>query len=307
MRHVLRRTTLGAMVAIGLALAAACGGSAAAPPAPTVTITSLGWIEENIDPSFWSSPPGSGQTAFYDFWIHYSGNIAFTDIQSARVYLPSGSYWTLSKDQQFFDAANRTIGGYGRWFDNTQLDVLPIGFLVVEVKLVNGTSSTYAATIPAPGSLTAAPYTIMNSEDVTPPPGTSAPMVRRASAGATNTVDLAAQAITITFSVTDPKVHDGFVWFFDAANNYLGGYFYFRDAVTGLINPTLADTLATDGAVNTLTLHPADITFSAGASFAQITRFRLGLLDGAQYLPQASGRTRSDCRSISAIASLTLQ
>jgi hypothetical protein len=296
------------MAAIGLALAAACGGSSAtAPPAPTVTITSLGWIEENIDPSFWTSPPADGRTAFYDFWIHYSGNIAFTDIQSARVYLPNGSYWTLSNGQQFFDAANRTIGGYGHWFDGQQLNILPIGFLVVEVKLVNGTSSTYAATIPAPGSLIAAPYTIMNSEDVTLAPGTSAPMVRRAIVGATNTIDLAAQAITITFSVTDPKVYNGFVWFFDAANTYLGGYFYFRDAATGLVNPPLAGALATDGAVNTLTLHPADIAFSAGASFAQITRFRLGLLDGAQYLPQASGRTRGDCRSIAAVTSLTLQ
>ncbi len=54
-------------------------------------------------------------------------------------------------------------------------------------------------------------------------------------------------------------------------------------------------------------LQPVDLQLNAGATFGQIAGFRIGLTDGAQCGPQASGTLRRDCRSISAIASLTPQ
>jgi hypothetical protein len=293
------------MAASGLLLAAACGSSLTGPSVPTVTITSLEWLGENLDPSCWTSPPAGGQTAYYDFWIHYSGDIAFSDVEYARVYLPNGSYWTLGKDASLFHATARTIGGYGRWFDPKKPNLLPIGYLHVEIKLFDGASSTYSAYIPAPGSLTATPYTTMYSQDLALPPAESVPMLVRASVGATNTITAADQAISITFSVADPRVYDGLVWFYDAADTYLGSSTSFRDPATGSVNPPLGGALWTDGTTNTVALHAADIAFGAGASFGQIAGFRVVLVDGAQHGLQANGQPRFDGRSISARASLT--
>jgi ABC-type glycerol-3-phosphate transport system substrate-binding protein len=69
MHDLARRSAASLVGAVFLALLACSGGSDA--PAPKVTITSVGWYEENIDPSFWTSAPLDGQTAFYDFFVHY--------------------------------------------------------------------------------------------------------------------------------------------------------------------------------------------------------------------------------------------
>jgi hypothetical protein len=305
MRHAPRTMTRRAMTACLLALAVACGSSSdSIPPGPTVTVTGVGWYEENIDLSNWASPPPSGETAFYDFFIHYSGDIAFTDIQYARVTAPGGYYWTINRDARLFDAASKTIGGWGRWYAS-QPGVLPIGPLQVEVKLTNGVTSTYTANIPAPGNLTAGSFTTMYTEDVTLPPAASAPMVKRATVGATGTVTAASQAISLTFSVNDAKVHNGHVWFYDAAGNYVAGSFYFRNPATGLVNSSLPGGLATDGTVNALSIQAADVLFQAGASLGQIARFQVVLTDGAQYGLNTSGRASFDCRSISAFGTLT--
>ena len=220
----LRSMTFVALLLLG------CGGSSG--PHPSVTIAGLTWLEENIDPSFWQTAPPNNQTAFYDFWIDYAGDITFGDIQYARVYLPGGTYWTVSRDSTFFSATSKQIGGYGRWYATAQPNLLPIGSLQVEVKLNDGVDATYTATIPAPASLTAGTYTTMHTEDAVSPPATSAPMVQRATVGATNTLTSATQVISITFSVNDANVYDGFVWFFDSTKNYLGGFFYLRDPLT---------------------------------------------------------------------------
>lgn len=301
-RVPMRQVSLAALLLFG------CGGSSGSPPPlPSVTITGLGWLEENIDLSFWQAPPPGGETAFYDFWIHYAGNITFADVQYARVYLPNGHYWTISRDSTFFDATNQRIGGYGLWYDSANPGLLPIGPLQVEVKLNDGVDATYTATIPAPASTTAGSYTTMHTEDILTPPPNSAPMVARATVGPTNTLTSATGVISITFSVNDPKVYDGFVWFYDANKAYLGGFFYFRNPSNGQVGSQLAgSTLHVDGTINTLTLQPSDLLLNAGATVPQIASFGIGLTDGAQY-PQGSSTLRRDCRSVSALASLTVQ
>lgn len=301
MRRPIRRRLLAGVAAISVHLVTACGGSSASDaPHPTVAIASLGWVEESIDPSFWSTPPANGNTAFYDFWIHYTGDIAFSDIQYARIYMLDGSYWNIGGTALHFDATNKFIGGWGRWV-GWQPDILPIGILQVEVKLTDGVDAWYLARIPAPASTTTGSYTTMHTEEVAFPPPSSAPMIRRATLGPTQTLDIVAQTISITFSVEDLNVHDGYVWLYDASNNYVGGFFYFADPATGLVSPRFAgSTFHTDGTTNTLTLHPYDVTFAPGGTFAQIARFRVVLTDGAQYPLEETGKLRFDCRSISA-------
>ena len=234
MRQCSRWRLLAAMV--GLALA--CHGSDEA--GPTVTVTGVGWVEENIDPSFWISPPPNDNTAFFDFWIHYEGDIAYDDLQYARVYLPDGGYWDLAPTVDFLDTTKKVIGGWRRWWWDPTPDMLPIGPMRAEVKLRNGANSSAVFNIPAPGSSTSGTYTLMYTEDATSPPLASAPMVRRATPGAMNTVTTATQTITITFSVDDTKVYDGWVWFYDLSKTYLGVSKVFMNPAIGVASPLLA-------------------------------------------------------------------
>jgi hypothetical protein len=305
MRQGKRWRLLAATGVLSLLLVVGCHGSDPG-SRPTLTITSLGWYEENIDPSYWATSAAlNGNTAYYDFWIRYDGDIAFADLQYARVYLPDGSYWNLASEPDLLDPTKRTIGGWGHWRGLTP-NVLPIGALRAEVKLTGGVVSSFIADIPAPGASTSGPYTTMHSEDVATPPFGSASMVRRATPGTANTVTSATQTISLTFSVADAKVHNGWVWFFDPVNGYVGRSPFFVDSETGVTSPCLVGpTLHTDGTTNTLTLSASDVTFVAGKTFDQIARFRVALTDGAQYPP--STHLRYDCRSISADAALTIE
>jgi hypothetical protein len=294
-----------AIGALSVLLVAGCDGSKSGGDRRTVTVTGLGWYEENIDPSFWTSAPPNANTAFYDFWIHYDGDIAFADLEYARVYLPDGSAWNIAVRPDHLDATNRKIGGWYRWMGATP-NVLPIGALRAEVKLTDGVVSSLLAYIPAPASSTSGTYTTMHSEDATSPPLGSAPMVRRATLGATNTFTAATQTISLTFSIADAQVHNGWIWFYDATPSVVATSPYFADPATGAISPLLAGSiLHKDGTTNTLTLSASDVNLVAGKSFDQITRFRVVLTDGAQYQPSA--QLRYDCRSISAAAPLTVQ
>jgi hypothetical protein len=285
-------------------LALACHGSDAA--GPTVTVKGVGWYEENIDPSFLISPPPNNGTAFFDFWVFYDGDIAFDDLQYARVYLPDGSYWNLAPTADFLDTTKKAIGGWRRWWWVTTPGMLPIGPMRAEVKLRNGADSSAGFNIPAPGSSTSGTYTTMHTEDATSPPLDSAPMVRRATPGATNTVTAATQTITITFSVSDTKVYDGWVWFYDTSKTYLGVSKYLMDPATGAASPLLAGSvLHRDGTTNTLTLSASDVSLVSGKTFDQIAAARVVLTDGAQYT--STTHLRYDCRSISALAPLTVQ
>jgi hypothetical protein len=266
----------------------------------------VGWVEENIDPSFLISPSPNDNTAFLDFWVHYDGDITFDDLQYARVYLPDGGYWNRAPTADFLDTSKKVIGGWGRWWWVTTPHMFPIGPMRAEVKLRNGADSSAVFNVPAPGSTTTGTYTTMYTEDATSPPLASAPMVRRATLGATNTVTAATQTITITFSVADTKVYDGWVWFYDISKTYLGMSKVFMNPAIGVASPFLAGSvLHTDGTTNTLTLSPSDVSLVSGKTFDQIAAARVVLTDGAQY--PSTTLLRWDCQSISALAPLTVQ
>jgi hypothetical protein len=304
---MLYRQAITATLAVAaLATLVDCGGTSS-PAAPSPTITSVGWIEENIDPSFWMSWPAGGQTAFYDFWIHYSGDLSYEEIRSARVYEPNGLYWTINKDATYFDATRKAIGGWGHWYATNTPNLLPIGALRAELTLTSGLVVNSTLTVPVPASTAVGSYTSIFTEDLLIPPLGSAPMIPRATMGSTNTLTVANQTISLAFSVNDSRVFSGFVWLYDASDTYLGGYFYFRDVWTGAIGAPLGGSLHTDGTTNVLTLGPVDLQLHAGVAFGQIAMARIVLTDGAQYLPQVDGRLRYDCRSVGPVVVLTLQ
>lgn len=165
-----------------------------------------------------------------------------------------------------FSSGGHYIGGWGRWAWNGNPNELPIGKLKVEVRLTDGTDVTYTAVIPAPGSQAADGYTTMYSQDYSGiPPATSAPMVGRASISSGIATG---STVTLSFSVNDQKVYDGYVWFYDSSQKYIGiSNEDFVDPSTGQATTQLEGAvLHTDGTANTLTLGSSDIDFISGAS-----------------------------------------
>jgi len=277
------------------------------------TITGFGWAYENIDPSFWSNPPGV--RAFYDFWVRYSGTIAYNNIVSASVTAPTGVSWNLVPNSSYVDTQNKVLGGWGRWYENSSPYVLPIGNFQVTVKLSDGSTKTYSHVIPAPGMLTTGSYTSMQTEDLGSVSG-AAQMVPRAKITGSQTLNQTTKQIDLNFMVLDAAgiVYDGNVWFYDASDNYLGGFFYFRDPKTGGISALLISgggtgTFDTHG-VNELILGASDVTLANGVSqytfFSTVSKFIVVLTDGAQYGPQSSGNLDYDGRSFSAMTPLTV-
>ena len=271
-------------------------------PAPSFAITRVGWFEENIDPSFWTSPPPSDQSAYYDFFVRYEGDITIGDLRSVRIYAPDGHYWNILRDGTFLDTTAKVIGGWRRWYGGPAPNMLLLGDLRVEVTLADGRVVEATRTVPAPGSASVGSYVAMHTEDVTFPPVDSAPMVRRVSVGPGAALDVAAQRLSLTFSTTDPLARNGWVWLYDAAGVYLGASVTFRNPVTAEVAPQLGGQLHTDGAANTLLLVPADLLLVAGATFDQIARVRVVMTDGAQYGAQQPGGY--DCQAIGPVATL---
>lgn len=271
-------------------------------PHPSFAITRVGWYEENIDPSFWQSTWSPSQNAYYDFFIHYEGDITFGDLRSVRVYTPAGSYWDILRDQSILDTTQKVIGGWHRWYGGPAPNILLLGEMRVEVTLADGRVIRATRTIPAPGSASVGTYTAMYTEDVTFQPADSAPMVRRVSIGPGATLDVAAQTLSLSFATTDPIARDGWVWFYDAADAYLGASVRFRQPLTGEVAPQLGGQLHTDGATNALALRLADLVLVPGATMEQIARARVVMTDGAQYGAESPGGY--DCQSIGPAAAV---
>jgi hypothetical protein len=280
---------------IGCAQPVTSGDSSSSGTANSITITSMGWIIENIDTSFWSSTPPTH--AFYDFWIYFSGtNISASDITYARIYIPPNytSYWTIDP-AQYLDTQNMKIGGWGRWYSST--NCLQIGNLKAEIKLNNGTSATFTKTIPAPANTVTNGYVSVYTEDIAAP-ANSVSLIKRAAIG---TRSNNGTTLTIVFNTNDTRVYNGWIWLYDANSNFVGASkTFFRDIngnFTTIINS--GANLYTNGTNNTVSLGNSDISYNTGKTFSDISKFIVVLSDGAQYASQGN-YLNYDCRSISA-------
>jgi hypothetical protein len=95
--------------------------------------------------------------------------------------------------------------------------------------------------------------------------------------------------ISVDFQVNDPRVYNGYLWFYDSAGEYITWSGWFTDLEgVGWLN--------TAGGVNTLDLTASDLDLG-GYSLSDIEGFHVVLCDGAQYAPNL---TYYDHRSISA-------
>ena len=263
----------------------------------SISISGVGWYIENIDESFWTTPPGAH--AFFGFGIAYTGSaISASDLSSIEVAAPDATVWTLGPADCTVDTQNKLIQ-LPALYKNSTIDVLPIGTFTFRVTLKNGVTSTMNLLVPAPNNTTTGGFTSVHTEDVAGP-AASTSLVERATQG---THSLGAGTLSINFSVNDAKVYNGFIWFYDSTGSYVAvTTTRFRDASTGNVLPMVnvgAGVLHTDGTSNAITVTDGDITYQTGRSFSDIQRFIIVLTDGAQYAAQGL-YSACDCRSFAA-------
>lgn len=256
----------------------------------TVTIENVGWYIETIAPDRWGPTVVNKPKLSYSFEVYFKEDLSPEDIESARVYLPIGdSFWTLDP-AECFDADARSIGyGMRYWYSGNDNE-LPIGTLTAEIVLTNGKSSRYSFTMGRPGSISTDGCDWVYSkqdEPVPASPSNSFPAIMRPEV---NGLSLENGQLKTVFTVRGGNVRNGWVWYYDSSDHYVGKSMYFFDqkALTSSGNFLKGYFDSAADGENTLLLDPGDITKSDGTAItasemAGIAHCRLYVTDGAQY------------------------
>ncbi|MFP4362763.1 MAG: hypothetical protein ACLFR1_02710 [Spirochaetia bacterium] len=259
----------------------------------TVTFeNSFDFVVENIAPSFWTS--GDMQpNACLNFWIFFEEtDLVASDFASIQMTDPNGAVWSFTGDniESYFSSEYSYFGGFIRCFTADYSDnysVLAIGNYTFTAELTNGNSDTLTAVITDPGS-TSANGDYMYTESYTQTPGTG--YVALPEQAQVSSASVASSTLTVEFSVNSPIVYSGYIWLFDANQDYIGaapgGDGYFVDYGSGNVNTDVfADSkFYTDGTENTFTINESSIDFAESYSLSDAAGLHIILTDGEQYL-----------------------
>lgn len=270
----------------------------------TITIEDVGWYIETIASDRWSPSAVNKPTLSYSFEVYFKEDLVADDIKSARVYLPndSSSYWTLDP-ADCFDAKAHSIGYGVRYWYGQNINELPIGTLTAEIVLTNGKSDRYSFTMGKPGSTSpGSNYYVYSAQDEALPasPAYSTPAIMRPEV---NSLSHENGQLKTVFTVRGENVRNGWVWYYDSSDQYVGkSVFFFNQKLgTTAANFTKGYFDASADGVNTLMLNPGEITRSDGTAItalemAGIEHCRLYATDGAQY---SDGPLQYDYRAMS--------
>jgi hypothetical protein len=276
------------------------------------TITNVGWFVNTTPNDWWSASSTYKPLLVYNFNIYFSGNISASDIEYARVYLPGSTTWWTLDHANGFNAAGSVISGSGFWYSDN-LKELPIGNLNAEIKLLNGKISDMPFTVGYPGSINPGSNSYVYSSDdekVAAYPSVSKAALRRPSVTSLIYSGGGSPTVTVSFIIRGTDVHNGFIWYYDSLNNYIGRSPYFRDANTGADSSNLSGGTfnRNDGSTNTHTVYAADLIDGNGAvvtssAFTTIAKCRVVVFDGLQYesLP-SKPYIHYDFRAVSSLA-----
>jgi len=287
-------------VACPLAMVFACTNPTSSTPTAPAQITDVGWIGENIHTNFWSSPQ-SGHL-FYDFWLNYSGSFSASDVKTARVYLPDGTHWTIDPTQ-YLNGTKKYLGGFGRWNNGPDdANALPLGTMKAVIEFNNGTATSREFTPHQPGTLGNGGHDFLTTTGSLN--SYSSPVSAIPTPTVTNVVKNGTTSVTVTFSVIDSRVNNGFVWFYDSSNNYLGEFSTFRDKDTNALSAVFGGTLNVNGTNNVITIPAASLTPDSSTNVTtmmnSMSRAVVGVTDGAQYASLGAGHyTDIDYQSLS--------
>ncbi len=272
-------------------------------PAAKVTILGISYFAVNTPSDWWASTSSVKPGLTYSFGIKFEGSLTQADIVSAKVYLPnSAKYWTIDPDH--FDQSANELYETGFRFDSYMYE-LPVGEMKMEVVLTDGSRLERLFTMGVPGHEANEGHSYVYNEDVVPTyPTASIQALYRPIITASS---FTTSPISVTFTVNGPDVHNGWIWCYDAALNYIGCTSFFRDSVTGSCFSGLnggSGFNISNGGSNTISLINTDLFDSNGnsvtpASFALIKKFRVVVTDGVQY--ESSSYTAFDYKAISAL------
>jgi hypothetical protein len=250
---------------------------------PPVFDNDVGWVFENIDPTYWtkSGTADPGATAFRNFWVHVADPDGNGDITYIKV-TDSGGYWWLLQDSDSgysaLDPSGDFWGGWTPYYCSPEPYRVGLGTYTTLVLDSGAHEISRQDSFTGPGG--ASGYTFAYTEEYSGGTSGGTPMVKRATAlSGTKTGD----RVSIQFSVSDGTVYNGWVWLYDSSERYIGSSNRFG-----------AGTINTSGA-NTRDLLFTELNLGTHSS-AEIAGFHVVLVDGAQYAP-GSGY---DFRSVSA-------
>ncbi len=264
----------------------------------TISINSIGWLIENIDPTYWSDYPLPA-TGFGVFIIRYVGDsIDINDIEYAQYKSKAtGNTWKFTLDPEYFQIDSKRIFSNHNYISTHSKNgsSFPIGLFIFEIKLKNGYVATYEFYVPSPGQSSSNGKLFAVTEDFTDNPSDIiTPMVKRPQ-NISYKKDIS--GITIFFSSNDPLLFNGQIQFYDSKNNFIGNSKYFCTYGIGKPNIIINDgqTFYTDGNQNRVHIEYNDISFNSNKSPSDIASFCIILTDGKQYM---GSNSTYDCRAI---------
>ena len=242
----------------------------------------FGWATSNVDPTFWTKRGNTAPaTAFLLFQVLAYDPDGYQDISIIDVIHPDGvTTWSLE------DHYNSAGGYWGGWYyyDSDNPHAVELGNYTVVVRDSAYYEITGSIIFNSPGSSSGSGF--IYSEDFTGSTSGGAEMIHRALnlSGNKNINDL-----SISFTVTDNRVVNGWVWFYDGSASLITNSGRFKNTINS------GGGLKTDGSANTLQISSGDLELGI-YTFSDITGFHVVVTDGAQYAPE---ETYYDHRSIS--------
>ena len=250
----------------------------------------VGWVAENIDPSYWTKDGGiSNATAFRDFWIYVDDPDGVGDIVLITVTDPNDSTWTLQNSKtgkSHYTRDGGFWGGWERYYDSDNPHTVILGTYSVLVRDSEENEITTSIDFNAPGSSSGSGF--IYSEDYTLSTAGGTKMLQRAISisGAKGASDM-----TIQFKVDDNRVINGYVWFYDGTASYITWSDFFKNTINGDSGVIYTDGITT----NTLQISVSELDFGSYA-LSDVAGFHIVLTDGEQYAPY---ETSYDNRSVS--------
>jgi hypothetical protein len=249
-----------------------------------------GWVIENIDQTFWSSTqPGE---AYGNFWIYATDPDGANDIIYVSVTDPNGVEWVLQDSSKSISHYNSTKGYYGGWlrcYTTASPHVVQLGTYDVLVKDTAKHEVHQSLIATAPGSATNSTGFVYDQSYTGSPVGGTAMLDKAGVSVLSNN----GATISVTFTVSDSRTFNGYIWFYDSAGTYVAGTDFFSSS-PGLI--TAGGSVKTIG-VKTATVHASDL-LDLTRPLGDIHGVHVVLTDGVQYYP--ANPTSYDHRSISA-------
>ena len=265
---------------------------------PPVFDNDVGWVFENIHPSYWTKSGGTdpGATAFRDFWVYAEDPDGQEDITYVCVTDSEGVNWLLEDPDtgySAYDAKGNFWGGWRGYYCSSEPHRIALGTYATVVRDSAGNEISRFDTFNGPGA--ALGYSFAYTENEAGGAG-GKQMVRRA---AVFSASVSSVQLQVVFTVEDIRVFDGDVWLYDASANYIGWAKWFRTTVNW--GGGIHNSVAQSG--NTLEVPINDLEIGAH-TWDEIKGLHVVLTDGAQYMPQTPFETVYDYRSISAYYTL---